>query len=825
MSEIAKWLGVWKEASKPKLLLEIADEYVDAIQDEIDEAESGTSAGMPFNDIFGTPTPENPRTRMVMPYGNPDIDKLKYILAKIRKDALSDYQKNPNVERVDYFIWDVVWQKATQDVRPLGWQEGDPLQKVEKDIGNLVLDVLWTSSKGTRAQRAEKIPLSTLLKKYMPNELDWWQGAKGQTGRYAFFTQNPELLGEITDDVDTNRDQYAESPPQNSNKIIIASRHPLDVLRMSDFKKTGITSCHTPGASHFSYCQQEVRDISGGGVLFSMDADTFNTVYPDGQIPQKGEIFDDSDRRVKELLPAPESRLRLRKVVDQDSDTEFAVPDKRIYPSYANPEFVEEAFKYFGEKQKDKFVDGEGNYVVPSALARFGGEYEDGGQNTVGNNFIKLMQTVYKSVGVGEQVNSDRNYQSLIRSLENNSIVWEGLPTEDDSRCDRLITAINQIDVSLDYMGWFANADCDNDPPYASIQTDVIVQIPIDELEDWFRGEMASGRTYTNSADFERSIRKNDFLKQTAGVSFTYPDLSLDDINIELTDDRQYFEARFSYSGLTTEVQEIEARYEDIKRFEDKVTKAQFTEAVRLTLQDMGAAKPAAYTEKKDQINEFANWVEQHESFSVDEPNQTSMEFKYSKVLAEEFISRLEGEKLQKDILTSMGREQINNDFIYEFINMFNKRAERYKQEIEKQMPLFKDIPAATPSDVKDISTHNFPTWKTDLRIPFDYKANLGSNNSSEDVEKLRFAKFIFDMTIVLDTSLSDELLEMHMRWIKEVVDDEDIILEIAYNTLQKVLAPGYGSLSEQKKKKATIEESKKLRKLLKEWYTRRGKQ
>lgn len=823
MSDIAKWLGVWKEASKPKLLLEIEDDYVDAIQDEIDEAESGTSTTMPFNDIFGVPTPENPRTRMVMPYGNPDVDKLKHILAKIRKNALNDYQNNPNVERVDYFIWDVAWQKTTQDVRPLGWQEGDPLQKVEKDIGNLVLDVLWTSSKGTRAQRAEKIPLSTLLKKYMPNELDWWQGTKGKAGRYAFFTQNPELLGEIVDDVDTNRDEYAKAPPKNSNKIIIASRHPLDVLRMSDFRKTGITSCHSPGASHFRYCQQEVKDIAGGGVLFSMDADTFNAVYPDGQIPQKGEIFDDSDRRVKDLLPAPESRLRLRKIVNEYDDTEFAVPDKRIYPSYANPEFVEEAFKYFSEKQKDKFFNDDGSINVPFDVKRYGGEYEDAGENTVGQNFLKLMQTVYKTSGVAEDQLNSRGYLNFVERLRRDSIDWEGNPIEDDRRCRLLTTAVNEIDNNLDYIGWFAHADCDTDTPYVSMQADVIVQIPVEELEDWFRGEMASGRTYTNSADFERSIRKNDFLKETAGISFTYPDLSLDEINIEMASDYRYLEARFSYSGLTTEAQEIEGNFQDIKRFEDKVTKVQFTEAVRMTLQDMGAAKPSAYVEKKDQIDEFANWVEQHEGFSVDELNQTSMEFKYSKQLLQEYVLNLGDEKLQKFILTSMGRNELNNEFGYEFINMFNKRAERYKQEIAKQMPLFKDIPAGTPSDVKDIQTHNFPTWKVDLVTKLDHKSTFGER-SAEDIAKQQYATFTFNMVIQLDTSLSEQMLEMHMRWIKEVVDDEDIVLEIAHNTLQKILAPNYSSLSEQKKKKITIEESKRFRKLLKEWYIRKGK-
>ena len=62
---------------------------------------------MPFNDIFGMPTPDNPRTRMVMPYGNPDIDKLKHILTVIREQLLNAYSINPNIETVIFVQWDI----------------------------------------------------------------------------------------------------------------------------------------------------------------------------------------------------------------------------------------------------------------------------------------------------------------------------------------------------------------------------------------------------------------------------------------------------------------------------------------------------------------------------------------------------------------------------------------------------------------------------------------------------------------------------------------------------------------------------------------------
>jgi hypothetical protein len=189
--------------------------------------------------------------------------------------------------------------------------------------------------------------------------------------------------------------------------------------------------------------------------------------------------------------------------------------------------------------------------------------------------------------------------------------------------------------------------------------------------------------------------------------------------------------------------------------------------------------------------------------------------------LLEEFVLKLENEKLRTDVQTAMLRTSISEEFNYEFLNMFRRRAEQYKKEVAKQLPLFSGMDTRPPDT---LAYKNFtdafpePTTKPSLDIVLDYKGGFSATPEKQTV------KFIFKFQTQLDTSLTEEQIQAQMRYIKELVDDENVMLEIAYNALEKVTAPGYSSLSEQKKKSFTREEAKQLRKMLKEWYIRKGK-
>jgi len=842
MSDIAKFLGAWKEHTKPKLLLEIDQKYIDDIQEDIDEAESGTSADMAFNDIFGMPTPDNPRTRIVMPYGNPDVEKLKHLIGTIRLKVINAYRENPNISFVSYADWGVNTNTVTQDVRPLRWREGDPLEKVEKQIGNIVFDITYTSSKGNKAERKETLAFSTLLKKYAPEQFDWWQGVKGQQGKYTFFNQNPELLQDVLEDVEQHLSAYSKpylKTDNNQGRVIIASRHPIDVLRMSDFHSTGISSCHAPGGSHFNNCKYEAKLTSrGGGVLFSMDADKFNAVFPGGEIPQKGDVFSDTDRDIRDALPAPDARLRLRRVINTYNDTEFAIPDKKIYPSHGDPELVRASFSYFAEKQKDKFQeDGKFAFPEPKSLIRYGGSYEDSGDSTVGANFIQFMDTVIKITGRESQIQSDSYlkgtlpwysraaYEQLKTSLMSTSIKWGGSLQEeeelddDPDPCADLEQEAQRINgANLNYFSFFATTECDNDPPYVILNAQATVYFKYDELEDWFSGEVAGGRgsLYKYGEQIRRNLKANDPLSDVCGISIEYPDLEFEDVMIDQSDNKQYaIQVVVSYTGTTTEANDIENKYNDISRFEDKATQLAMKEAIRLAMMDLGLAKTSAYEGMKEEIYSFADWVESsHKNFTVTE-EKNSMEFKFSKLLAKEYVLQLANEKLKQDIQSNNKqiREAITDEFLYEFKNAFNNRAKRYKEEVARQLPLFHGIGA---SETDNLASQQWPDWKPDLKISTDYSGGFPATPEKQTVE------FVFSLNIILNTSQIEEELNKSMRYIKEIVDDEDIILHIANDSLVKIMAPGYSSLSEQKKKKITIQEAKEMRKKLKEWMKNR---
>jgi ADP-dependent phosphofructokinase/glucokinase len=105
------------------------------------------------------------------------------------------------------------------------------------------------------------------------------------------------------------------------------------------------------------------------------------------------------------------------------------------------------------------------------------------------------------------------------------------------------------------------------------------------------------------------------------------------------------------------------------------------------------------------------------------------------------------------------------------------------------------------------------PQTKPSLDIVLDYKGGFPATPEKQTV------KFIFKFETQLNTSLTDEEINAQMRYIKEIVDDEEVMLEIAYNALQKVIAPGYSSLAEQKNKKSlTREEAKQKLNKLREW-------
>lgn len=102
------------------------------------------------------------------------------------------------------------------------------------------------------------------------------------------------------------------------------SRHPIDVLRMSDHK--GISSCHRlQGAysdDHGMYAHCAIADAKNdGGVVYLIKGSDGNRIRNNLNDP---EIFYDKDRGTGSIQPI--GRVRLRRFIDLKTGADFAVP-------------------------------------------------------------------------------------------------------------------------------------------------------------------------------------------------------------------------------------------------------------------------------------------------------------------------------------------------------------------------------------------------------------------------------------------------------------------------------------------------------------------
>jgi hypothetical protein len=165
--------------------------------------------------------------------------------------------------------------------------------------------------------------------------------------------------------------QEKVSKDTSSDKRIIISRHPIDVLRMSDFK--ALQSCHSEGGPYF-HCA--VDEAKGEGLVAYLVNDSKEI---DNIDLQQEEIFADSNRNISGIQPI--SRVRLRKVSNEKyKNFQLAVPEKKMYGEQ-NQIFLNAVSSWAQEAQSkqienlknilDQEKQEQGNFVYS------GGSYKD----------------------------------------------------------------------------------------------------------------------------------------------------------------------------------------------------------------------------------------------------------------------------------------------------------------------------------------------------------------------------------------------------------------------------------------------------------------
>ena len=302
---------------------------------------------------------------------------------------------------------------------------------------------------------------------------------------------------------------------------MIASRHPIDILRMSDFDE--IYSCHSPpshphhDSSHYRCAVAEAH--GHGAVVYVVNKEdllsTTNTGNLDSaeQEIQDGEIFGDERRSgASNFDIEPVSRVRLRQVKFYQPDdalnssigmgTELAVPERRVYgakmPGIRNRvlSWVKEAY---AEDMKDlPMKDGA---VDLGRFIKLGGSYEDNGIN------------------------------SLIAGMLPDGTDIVGRPVQDSDTEDRLphdlggnpVAALEaQIsDIEDKWQSTYANIEFETrveedgaDGAYIQIMADYYLNIPMGQIEgvpgyqhvEWLASEL---NEYDFSGIMQRKYERN----------------------------------------------------------------------------------------------------------------------------------------------------------------------------------------------------------------------------------------------------------------------------------------------------------------------------
>lgn len=423
----------WKNYLSTKKLEEATDASMRAIQNALKLVEEHPEQ-LPFQNMFG---PKD--VRIAKPMEQKNVTKVIAIMKFISAN-LSNVE-DPNNK---YHYKDVSYE-AKQDTvmvkeRPLGWVEGDPTREVPKKVSSINVAIPYytvnpntnestlkfknTTIPGALSEASKAITkkLSKRISELKPDSpyfsrekksytefleaetkiakemKEWWQ--KNQ----ARLIKDPELLTLAVERYPTTKingsDFYGlqdvELGEVSSEYSIIFSRSPVDVMRMSDFEDSGITSCHSEGGGGFYACAvAEAQNV--GGIAFLVKTEDLNKIEDINSV----EIYKDPQRGVQGIYPI--DRLRLRNVTIGRT-TSVAVPERKQYSESPVDGFKFAVDQFAAETQANMFVSEEGGQKkikLPSEnrndYVRHGGKYAD---NRVEDLFQSLVLNIAKTENI-----------------------------------------------------------------------------------------------------------------------------------------------------------------------------------------------------------------------------------------------------------------------------------------------------------------------------------------------------------------------------------------------------------------------------------------
>ena len=335
------------------VLNEISYEYAEHVEDFLDN--EGGYSHLPFGDLFGN------QSRIVIPFGqaiNPSSEIYRIMrwlesqgyevdfktgLASKEFESYTGNPNDPNTKKV--------MRMKQQKIGKVLQRAYDLSMKVTNTQADLYSMRRAFYERNPDRQQAvmrddelEKDPgFVKATKAFRKAEEDYQK-------HFSRATPYPSMLQNYVEYWNKNSRYFRENPEEAFvDYSIVISRHPVDVLRMSDHRN--IQSCHSEGNSHFHCAIKEAK--SAGAIAYIVETQDLDDV----DIEDDNEIFEDNDRGVDGIEPVGRTRLRrFDKTGTFTSDEKYSllIPEKRIY-GQDMAGFYEKIRDWALESQKDKW--------------------------------------------------------------------------------------------------------------------------------------------------------------------------------------------------------------------------------------------------------------------------------------------------------------------------------------------------------------------------------------------------------------------------------------------------------------------------------------
>ncbi len=517
---------------------------------------------------------------------------------------------------------------------------------------------------------------------------------------------------------------------------MIISRHPIDVLRMSDHQ--GWSSCHSPGDSYYKCA---VAEAKGEGLIAYV---VKTEDIPEDFDFQKSEIFKDKDRSVDGLVPL--MRVRLRKY-SHDDHGDMAIPELRTYGKKI-PGAYEALMTWARKAQKNDFETIRKEKPNMRDFTRYGGSYQDNPDYSMFNNFFDTdsMEDFEFSGRAEDRTGEDEEEE------DNRAEEYENECYATQQQFDRQAEHTH-ISYSVE----------EEEEPYVSFWGGASLELP----KNIFIKDLPEG------SDERKLMRElTDEISSDFGGFISEIEVT------RATDEKVELRIDFSsenYDGLDPNSFDNFAR-DVINDLDQKWMK--FEGAVKTFFNKRGYAKPSSFKKKHITLSDLDKQGEtmfQNIDVYVDKDDDLGMTTKESIQFNLKDIHKGHPEQLA-ELFKS-------NDFRDSIVTDLHEKFNAHLKILKKQLSL----PAAgmeNPEDAKDYEIDHKPLDKDDLKMDVSIDESKGVG--------------LLDLSLVIWQNASDDKVDLYFRffeWLDKNVQIIPKIVQVAYD--DSVKFHGYSATKE----------------------------